>query len=99
FAFFQGRQYNLQGYRTNVISHNISVKKDIWNKAGSFGAGIENFFTPAYNVTSVLSSTYISQTTTTTLHNFIFKVNFSYKIGKKLPERLSKKKLNQDEEN
>ncbi len=97
FTFFQGRSYNLQGYRTNVISHNVSVKKDILKKAGSFGVGIENFMTPSYNVLATLNSTYISQSTTTTLHNFIVKVNFSYKIGKKLSEK--HKKLTEEEQN
>jgi outer membrane receptor protein involved in Fe transport len=95
FTFFQGKSYNLQGYRTNVISHNISVKKDILKKAGSFGVGVENFMTPSYDVNASLNSYYISQSTTTTLHNFIFKVNFSYKVGRKLSEK--HKKLNEEE--
>jgi outer membrane receptor protein involved in Fe transport len=100
FTFFQGRNYNLQGYRTNVVNHNLSVKKDIWKKAGSFGIGVENFMTPSYNVYSTLNSSYITQSTTTTLYNFIVKVNFSYKIGRKLPERSKQHKtLNESEGN
>ncbi len=48
FTFFQGRNFNLQGYRTNPINHSIAIKKDIWNKAGSIGIGVDNFLTPSY---------------------------------------------------
>ncbi|MBS1506112.1 MAG: TonB-dependent receptor [Bacteroidetes bacterium] len=98
FTFFQGKQYNLQGYRTNVVSHSVGVKKEIFKKAGSFGMGLDNFMTPAFNIYSNLHSPYISQYTSTTFRNFIFKINFSYKIGRKLPEKEERKKL-QEEEN
>jgi outer membrane receptor protein involved in Fe transport len=98
FTFFQGKQYNLQGYRTNVVSHSVSVKKEIFKKAGSVGVGVDNFITPSFNVYSNLHSPYLSQYTSTTIKNFIFKINFSYKIGRKLPEKEERKKL-QEEEN
>jgi len=81
-CFFQGRNINLQGYRTNPISHSLSVKKEIFQKNGSIGLGIDNFFTPAYKVHSQLDSPYLSQYTTNTLYNFMIKATFSYKIGK-----------------
>lgn len=96
FSFFQGRNINLQGYRTNPISHSLAVKKDFTSRKGSIGLGIDNFVTPSYQVHSYLSSAYLDQTTTNTLYNFVAKVNFSYKIGKKAPERKAKKSLEED---
>ena len=96
FSFFQGRNINLQGYRTNPISHSLAVKKDIMNKKGAIGFGIDNFATPTYQVNSYLTSAYLDQTTTNTLYNFIVKVNFSYKIGKLAPEKRAKKSLEED---
>ncbi len=82
FSTFQGRNYNLQGYRTNPISHSISVKKNIWGNNGSLTLGLDNFATPSYQVHSVLNSAYLNQTTTNTLVNFVIKASFSYKIGR-----------------
>ncbi|MBS1977891.1 MAG: TonB-dependent receptor [Bacteroidetes bacterium] len=92
FVVFQGSSFNLQGYRTGVNTQSFGVRKEIWNKAGSLGMGVDNFATPNFNVYSVLDSPYVSQRTTSTLHNFIFKVNFSYRIGKKLQEKERKLK-------
>jgi outer membrane receptor protein involved in Fe transport len=82
FSFFQGRNYNLQGYRTAPISHSVSARKDILQKKGSISLGVDTFATPSYNVHSKLESAYIAQYTTNTLYNFMVRVNFSYKIGK-----------------
>jgi hypothetical protein len=73
------------------------VRKDLWDKKGVIGLGVDNFATPAYKVNSVLASAYLNQYTTTTLHNVIVKVNFSYKIGKIIKSK--KKSLNDDEDN
>ena len=97
FSFFQGRNINLQGYRTNPISHSLAVKKDIINKKAMIGFGIDNFATPSYQVHSYLNSPYIEQSTTNTLYNFIAKVNFSYKIGRLNPVKKNKKSLEEDE--
>ena len=97
FTFFQGRNFNLQGYRTNPISHSIAIKKDIMSKKGMLGLGIDNFATPTYKVDSFAHSPYFEQTTTNTLYNFIVKVNFSYKIGKLIPEKKSKKSFESEE--
>lgn len=96
FSFFQGRNFNLQGYRTNPISHSLAVKKDIMKKAGSLSVGIDNFMTPAYTVHSELKSAYLAQSTATTLYNFIVKVNFSYKIGKLIVDK-KRKTLEEDD--
>jgi outer membrane receptor protein involved in Fe transport len=88
FSFFQGRQYNLQGYRTGLINHSISVNKEFMGKKMNLGLGADNFLTPSFNVYSQLHSPYLDQYTATTLHNRIVKVNLNYKIGKlKVTER------------
>jgi len=98
FGIMQGRSFNLQGYRSIILSQSLSVKKDLWKKAASIGAGIDNFITPYWSVTNVLNSAYVSQNTVTTPHSLIFKINFSYKFGKRLPEKEDKiKKLGADE--
>jgi outer membrane receptor protein involved in Fe transport len=98
FSFFPGRNINLQGYRTNPISHSLSVRKDLWKKNGSLGIGLDNFATPAYDVHTKLESPYIAQTTTNTLYNFIAKVTLSYKIGKITPPK-NMKGLQEDDGN
>ncbi len=95
FSAFQGKNYNLQGYRTNPISHSVSVKKNIWGKNGSLTLGLDNFATPSYQINSVLNSAYLNQTTTSTLKNFVIKVSFSYKIGRIIESK--KKNLAEDE--
>ncbi|HEV8513630.1 MAG TPA: TonB-dependent receptor [Cyclobacteriaceae bacterium] len=95
FGSYQGKSYNLQGYRTNPINHSVSVKKNLWGKNGSLTLGLDNFATPTYKVYSNLKSPYLIQNTTNTLYNFIVKVSFSYKIGKLAPER--KKQLVEEE--
>jgi hypothetical protein len=82
FGSYQGKSYNLQGYRTSPINHSVSVKKNIWGKNGSLTFGLDNFVTPSYQVYSNLKSPYLVQNTTNTLYNFIVKASFSYKIGR-----------------
>ena len=91
-----GRNFNLQGYRTNPINHSLAVKKEIMRKSGTIGLGIDNFVTPSYDVYSELNSAYLKQSTTNTLYNFIVKVNFSYRIGR-VQESKSKKELLDEE--
>ncbi len=97
FGIFQGRMYNLQGYRTNPINHSVSVKKQVLGKNGTISFGMDNFLTPHYQVHSQLNSAYLDQTTTNTLYNFIVKASFSYKIGRIAPDR--KKQLVEEENN
>ncbi len=82
FTFLQGKNYNLQGYRTNPINHSVSVKKNILGKNGSISLGVDNFATPAYQVHANLDSPYLKQNSTNTLYNFVIKASFSYKIGR-----------------
>jgi len=97
FGSYQGKSYNLQGYRTSPINHSVSVKKNMWGKNGSLTFGLDNFVTPTYQVYSNLKSPYLIQNTTNTLYNFIVKVSFSYKIGKVSQDK--KKQLIEDENN
>ncbi len=97
FGIFQGRNYNLQGYRTNPINHSVSVRKELFDKKGVVSFGLENFATPSYQVRSQLNSAYLLQTTTNTLYNFIVKASFSYKIGK--ITQPNKKQLIEENEN
>ncbi len=97
FGSYQGWNYNLQGYRTSPINHSVSVKKNMFGKNGSLSLGVDNFATPYYQVYSQLNSTYLSQRSTSTLHNFMVKVSFSYKIGKIAKDR--KKQLLEDDSN
>jgi outer membrane receptor protein involved in Fe transport len=97
FGSYQGKSYNLQGYRTSPINHSVSVKKNIWGKNGSLTFGLDNFATPTYQVYSNLRSPYLVQNTTNTLYNFIIKASFSYKIGKISQDK--KKQLIEDENN
>lgn len=95
FGSYQGRSYNLQGYRTSPISHSISVKKNILGKNGSFTIGVDNFATPTYMVHTQSNSALLDQTTKNTLHNFIIKASFSYKFGRVSQNK--KKQLDEDE--
>ncbi len=97
FGSYQGKSYNLQGYRTSPISHSVSVKKNMWGKNGSITLGLDNFVTPSYQVYSNLKSPYLIQNTTNTLYNFVVKISFSYKIGRVAQDR--KKQLTEDEGN
>jgi len=95
FGSYQGRSYNLQGYRTSPINHSVSVKKNIWGKNGSISLGLDNFATPSYLVRSQLNSVLLDQTTKNTLHNFVVKVSFSYKFGRVTQDK--KKELVEDD--
>lgn len=95
FSAVQGRNYNLQGYRTNPVNQNVSLRKELFQKKGSVSLGMDSFITPHYDVHSQLESAYIAQYTTNTLHNFMLRVNFSYKMGK-LHEGKKKKSLDEE---
>jgi len=57
--------------------------------------GLDNFVTPYYQVHSQINSPLLDQYTTNTLHNFIVKASFSYKIGRVAQGR--KKQLDEEE--
>ncbi|WP_071892305.1 TonB-dependent receptor domain-containing protein [Hymenobacter sp. PAMC 26628] len=82
FAFYRGRQVQLQGTQSGFGVYSLSVKRDFAEKKGSFGIGAENFFTNSINIRNDISSPLLTQNSTNVLHNMSFKVNMSYRIGK-----------------
>ena len=82
FAFFRGKQVQLQGYQGGFAFYSLGVKKDFKNKRGSIGLAGENFFNFPFTVRSEASSPIFTQSSTTSLYNAGIRVNFSYKIGK-----------------
>ncbi|OGX91871.1 TonB-dependent receptor domain-containing protein, partial [Hymenobacter coccineus] len=82
FAFYRGRQVQLQGFQSGFGIYSLSVKRDFAEKRGSFGIGAENFFTNSINIRNDITSPLLVQNSTNVLHNMSFKVNMSYRIGK-----------------
>ncbi len=82
FAFYRGRQVQLQGTQGGFGIYSLGLKKDFNDKKGSIGFGAENFFTPAFKIRRVSESSVLSQQSLTILHNMNFKITFSYRIGK-----------------
>ncbi|WP_170214092.1 TonB-dependent receptor domain-containing protein [Hymenobacter nivis] len=82
FAFYRGRQVQLQGFQSGFGIYSLSVKRDFAEKRGSFGIGAENFFTSGINIRNEITSPLLVQNSTNVLHNMSFKVNISYRIGK-----------------
>ncbi len=82
FAFYRGRQVQLQGFQSGFGIYSLSVKRDFADKKGSIGFGAENFFTNAITIRNDITSPLLTQNSTNVLHNMSFKVNLSYRIGK-----------------
>ncbi len=83
FAFYRGRQVQLQGTQGGFAMYSLNVRKEFANKKGSIGFGAENFANVnGFRVNGTLESPLIQQQSTTVFHNMNFKVNFSYRIGK-----------------
>lgn len=56
FAFYRGRQVQLQGFQSGFGIYSLSVKRDFAEKRGSFGIGAENFFTNSINIRNDITS-------------------------------------------
>jgi outer membrane receptor protein involved in Fe transport len=83
FAFYRGREVQLQGIRGGFAMYSASLKRDFANKKGSVGVGVENFLNfNGFKIKSETVSPLIVQNSVNTLNNLSFKVNFSYRIGK-----------------
>jgi outer membrane receptor for ferrienterochelin and colicin len=82
FGFYRGRQVQLQGYQSGFGIYSLSLKRDLWDKRGSFGLGVDNFFTPTYQQRTEISSPILTQSSVNELKMLSFKANFSYRIGK-----------------
>jgi hypothetical protein len=82
FSFVRGRQVQLQGTQGGFYMYSFAVKKDINEKRGSIGVGIENFLQKSIKFKTNIESPLLIQNSLNTRNNFSFRVNFSYRIGK-----------------
>lgn len=82
FGFYRARQVQLQGFQGGFGIYSLSVRKDLKNKKGSYGLGIENFFAASIRVRNELSSPVLDQRSVNRLDNIGARVNFSYRLGK-----------------
>ncbi|TAH20826.1 MAG: TonB-dependent receptor [Cytophagales bacterium] len=100
FAFYRGRQVQLQGVQGGFGMYSIALNKDFKSKKGSVGFGIENFFNfNGITIRSELNSPVISQQSVNVNQNLSFRINFNYRIGKMsfdTPTR-RKKSINNDD--
>ncbi|MDF9798052.1 outer membrane receptor protein involved in Fe transport [Catalinimonas alkaloidigena] len=92
FGFYRGKQVQLQGYQTGFGIYSLSIKKDFNDKKGSIGFGAENFFTNEFKMITEVNSPIISQSSTNSMRNMGFKINFSYRIGKLNADPKSKRR-------
>jgi outer membrane receptor protein involved in Fe transport len=99
FGFYRGRQVQLQGYQSGFGVYSLGLKRDLWDKKGSIGFGLDNFLTPTNKVRSSVESPLISQYSVNTMQMLGFRVNFSYRIGKltTAPTQRRKKEVNNDD--
>lgn len=99
FAFYRGRQVQLQGIQGGFGIYSLALNKDFANKKGSIGFGLENFFSfSGITIKSELTSPVISQQSVNVNQNLSFRINFNYRIGKMsfdAPKR--KKSINNDD--
>jgi len=99
FAFYRGRQVQLQGIQGGFGVYSLALNKDFKNKKGSIGFGLENFFSfNGITVRSELNSPVISQQSVNVNQNLGFRINLNYRIGKMsfdAPRR--KKSINNDD--
>ncbi|MFC6191113.1 TonB-dependent receptor domain-containing protein [Dyadobacter subterraneus] len=99
FAFYRGKEVQLQGSRTGFYMYSLGFKRDFNNKKGSIGFGAENFMTKGVRFTSDLQSPIFAQTSQTQLYNRNFKITFNYTIGKMsfdAPKRKTRSVSNSD---
>jgi outer membrane receptor protein involved in Fe transport len=82
FTFYRGRQVQLQGSQGGIYAYSLALRKEIGNKKGSVGLGIENFFASSIKIRNELSSPLIIQNSVNQLFNTSVRVTFSYRIGK-----------------
>ncbi|RTQ49006.1 TonB-dependent receptor [Hymenobacter gummosus] len=99
FGFYRGRQVQLQGYQSGFGVYSLGLKRDLWDKKGSLGFGVDNFLTPTYKLRNSVESPLIAQNSVNTMQMLGFRVNFSYRIGKltTAPTQRRKKSVNNDD--
>ncbi|WP_169513387.1 outer membrane beta-barrel family protein [Flexithrix dorotheae] len=82
FAFARGRNIQLQGYQSGFYMYSLSLNRNFKDKKGSIGIGAENFLTGQMKMITESSSPLFTQSSTNTMNNLNFKINFSYRLGK-----------------
>ncbi|MEY2793264.1 MAG: hypothetical protein RJA76_1256 [Bacteroidota bacterium] len=98
FTFYRPNQIMLQGSQGGFGMYNLSIRKDLKNKKGSFGIGAENFLQNGMIIKNETHSPTISQVSYNTMRNMNFRVNFTYSLGKMTfgPQK-RKKSVNNDD--
>lgn len=100
FSFYRIKEINLQGYSGGFGIYNLNFKKDINQKRGTVGIGIENFLQNGMKIITETNNQFIQNKNINTNYNFNIRVNFSYRIGKmsfEEPKR-KKKSINNDDQ-
>jgi len=87
FGFYRTPSIELQGLRGAFNFHSLSVKKDLANKKGSFGLGIENPFTRAIVIESTFNDTSnpsfsFNQENVRNIYRQSIRIDFQYRFGK-----------------
>ncbi len=98
FSFYRPNQIMLQGSQGGFGMYNLSIRKDLKNKKGSFGIGAENFLQNGMIIKNETHSPTISQVSYNTMRNMNFRINFTYSLGKMTfgPQK-KKKSVNNDD--
>jgi outer membrane receptor protein involved in Fe transport len=98
FTFYRPNQIMLQGSQGGFGMYNLSVRKDLKNKKGSFGIGAENFLQNGMVIRNETHSPTISQVSYNTMRNMNVRINFTYSLGKMTfgPQKRKKSVSNDD---
>ncbi len=82
FGFYRGRQVQLQGMQGGFGIYSLGFRRDLKDKRGSVGIGVENFLARSMKIRNELESPILVQRSVNEMRNFSVRVNFSYRIGK-----------------
>ncbi|WP_055149829.1 outer membrane beta-barrel family protein [Jiulongibacter sediminis] len=87
FGFYRSPRVQLQGTRNGFYFHGLTFKKDINDKRGSFGLGLENPFVRSIDFKSTLenvtdANNYFISANTRSMFRRSIRVDFQYRFGK-----------------
>jgi outer membrane receptor protein involved in Fe transport len=87
FGFYRSPRVQLQGTRNGFYFHGITFKKDINDKRGSFGLGLENPFVKSIDFKSTLenvtdANNYFISANTRSIFRRSIRLDFQYRFGK-----------------
>ncbi len=87
FAFYRSPRVQLQGTRNGFYFHGVTVKKDINNKRGSIGLGLENPFVKSIDFKSTLEDrtdalNYFISESNRSIYRRSIRIDFQYRFGK-----------------